>query len=232
MKKISQLLLTSSLLVASAASQASLITFYAPGVYSSDTSAMDAALGITGYEIESFDDTQLIDGLSYSFINPDTEQSTELVNTLSYPGFSWDDGYVLSNGNGGNNRWSSTWVQGITFFFEDGITGFGAGMANAETNYGGLHALRINDQDYGYLEDHAGFASSSGRNGYLKINAEGNELIHSVTILSSRANADGIVFDHLAISRAASAAVPEPASIALLALGLIGGGFSRRLMKK
>lgn len=232
MKKISQLVLTSSLLLASAASQASLINFYAPGVYSSDVSAMDAALGITGYEIESFDDTQLIDGLSYSFINPDTEQSTELVNLYSTSGLSWDDDYVLSNGNSGNNRWSSTWVQGITFFFEGGITGFGTGMAQVETGYGGLHSLRINDQDHGYLEDIPNFTSSNGRNGYLKINAEGNELIHSVTILSSRANADGFTFDHLAISRDASASVPEPSSIALLALGLIGGGFSRRVMKK
>lgn len=226
MKKNTRLILSFSFLLASSASQASFINFYAPGSHSSDTNAMDQVLGISGYDIEQFANNQLMDGLSYAFINPDVEEKTELVNLLDFASLSWDDSYVLANGNGGNNRWIPSWVQGISFFFEQGITGFGIGFANMQTQYGGRHSLYINDFSHGTLESFDNFHNGAGRNGYLTIEAQENEVIHSVTILSAKANADGFTVDHLAVKRL----VPEPASFTLLALGLLGG-FSRRLTK-
>ncbi|WDE06234.1 PEP-CTERM sorting domain-containing protein [Thalassomonas viridans] len=221
------LLFNISLLLTSTISQASLIKFYAPGVHSPDTAVMDAALGISGYDIEKFDDKQLMDGVSYAFINPDVAEKSQLVNLLDFASLSWDDTYVLANGNSGNNRWIPSWVQGITFFFEQGIAGFGLGFANMQSQYGGRHSLYINDLAHGTLENFDSFHNGAGRNGYLTIEAEEHEVIRSVTILSARTNADGFTVDHLAIKRL----VPEPAGAALLTLGLVGAGFSRRFAR-
>lgn len=60
------------------------VTAFAGTVYSANTAAMDAALGISGYTIEDFEDTVLIPGLTISFdgLIPQDKSYTSLPKTF------------------------------------------------------------------------------------------------------------------------------------------------------
>ena len=197
-------------------SNAAIIDVLSSSLYSSDTVAMDAALGITGYEIESFDDTTLISGFSYSLLEPDIGPITELANVFAFePRLgvynSWDDEFILTSAKAGENSWNIPWAKGVKFMFDGGVNSLGLGLINFEIQ-GGKHTVLVNDTAVGTLESDSDFVSSVDRNGYLKVDAEAGEVINSVTILTE--NLDGMAFDRLAISRS-SVSVPEPSSLFL-----------------
>ena len=85
------------------------VTSFAGSSYSANTVAMDAALGISGYTVEDFEDTVLISGLTISFegLIPENKSYTSLPKTFDSAGDSqtannfWDGTKVLTNaGNG------------------------------------------------------------------------------------------------------------------------------------
>ena len=64
------------------------VTSFAGSSYSSNTVAMDAALGISGYTVEDFEDTVLISGLTISFegLIPENKSYTSLPKTFDSAG--------------------------------------------------------------------------------------------------------------------------------------------------
>lgn len=204
-----------------------MVNTFAPTVYSSDTAAMDATLGITGYAIEDFGDTTLIDGLSYSLSDPDAGPFTSLPNVYNASGQQgfqndhWDNTFVLNNSS--NNTFGGVRSYALTFHIAGGTTSLGVGLGSFQsttppseqypiTN----HELFINGVSYGELESLPGWDPGLGKNAYLRIDATGGDIINSVTfrnISNSVSGLDLLYFDHVAVS-----AIPEPTIAAPLAI--------------
>ena len=76
---------------------AEVITFFHPSTYSSDTTAMDQALGVDGFEIEDFNDTTLVDGLSIAYTGNGFNATRTSLTVVSNLGQSWDGGGEVNN---------------------------------------------------------------------------------------------------------------------------------------
>jgi len=207
-----------------------LLTFFPGSDFNSNTAAMDATLGITGYQIDGFESTTLLPGLTISLSGgvPSTTWTSlpALFDGDTFSSFtqnqSWDGTHEVGNATGNlpnSITTPSNIANLITFNYAAGALSFGIGLSNFQSlNTGGgfavtNHDLVVNGVNLGVLETLAAGAWSPGltRNAYLRIDATGGSTITSVgfeSINQPPSEQDFLMFDHLAIN--ATSAVPEP----------------------
>jgi len=217
------------------------VTSFAGSSYSANTVAMDAALGISGYTVEDFEDTALISGLTISFegLIPENKSYTSLPKTFDSAGDSqtannfWDGTKVLTNaGNGLNGPFLPSAATNTTFALASGAPVIGIGLANFQSALSSLtnpfpvtdHTLFVNGQNLGTVESLAGVNWSGGvtvRNAYLRIEGTEGSLITSIRFRNDTGQ-DFLVFDRFAVFASQSQAVPEPGSLLIFGLGGLG----------
>jgi hypothetical protein len=225
-------------LAAPRAHAAIILNFFPASDFNANTAVMDAALGITGYTIDTFEQTALLSGLSISLTGgvPATTWTslpnlfdTGVCGSLSVG--AWDGTHAATNSitNSLNSCTTPTGLAALaTFNYAPGTTSFGISLSNFQsvnppspqfpvTN----HELFVNGVDVGVLETLAGANWSPGivRNAYLRIDATGGSTITSVGFqnLASTGTVDFLAFDRLALLQSSS--VPEPGSGVLLLCG-------------
>lgn len=190
------------------------IIVFAGSSFDSNESTMNSTLGITGYTIENFEDSTLIDGLSISRVGSTGGQnSTSGLYTKA-----WD----------GTKTMTAYWNQGNTevLFNFNATTSFGIGISDEEGNtFGGDFSVSVNGGAFVNLHDDVNYSKvQDDRNAYIRIDQDlGGPMISSVRFKSFARN-DGIQFDHLAVSTA----VPEPTSAAMFVLASLVGLSRRR----
>ena len=239
------------LLMAGIQSAHAYVITMAPGsAYDPNTAAMDTALGISGLTTEDFEDVNLVSGLTIQHTNPDGGPTNTLSNLYTQPDANFNDNYWAGNSALVNTPDNTIWFppiaslnnisESVTFLLDDSASQFGVGLGNFQADLVD-HMLMVNGVEQLILESLANFnpgvnSNFNIRNGYLLINAESGESISSVTI-QLRANggtdpingpgSDGLIFDHVAFGGTPTQ-IPEPGTVALLGIGLLGYGFIRR----
>ncbi len=214
------------------------LNWFDGSAYSTNTAQMNTNLGISGYLIESFEDTTLIDGLSYSLTNPNAGTFTALPNTYvadsNTPGDTdWSGNHVLLGNSNNAFPNEGTRVNEVTFHAAGGVSSFGVALSSFQSNSSPStqspitdHRLFVNGIELGIVESLAGanFSPGLNRNAYLRIDGTNGDLVQSVGFANiGGSTTDLLIFDHVAF---ASAAVPEPSSFAFLAcIGAVIGGF-------
>ncbi len=205
-----------------------ILNWFGSSAYNTDASQMDFVLGITGYEIEDFEDTTLVSGLSYSLTNPNAGTFTALPNTYvadsnTLGDTEWDGNHVLLGNSNNAFPVEGTRVNEVTFHIPDGASSFGIGLSSFQSLSSPPghfpvtdHRLLLNGVDVGTLETLAGPNLSPGldRNTYLRIDGTNGDVIQSVGFANiGGSTVDLLIFDHVAF-----APVPDPSA---LVMGLI-----------
>jgi hypothetical protein len=217
------------------------LKFFSPSAYTSDTAAMNEALGITGHAIDDFETTAFVTGLTMTLSgNVATTTYTGLPSLQdehqcgAYIMGAWDGTHVASNAinNQLNSCYTPTGLASLTTFgYAQGTTSFGIALSNFQSMSSpefpvANHELLVNGVDMGSLEMLAGASWRPGmtRNAYLLISSTADNLITSVGFRNVNGN-DFLEFDHLAVGAGSGAPgqVPEPASFVLLGSGLVLG---------
>ena len=179
----------------------------------------DEAVGISGFIIEDFEDTNLIPGLSVEWTNPQVGPFTTLPSVYN----NGDRWHTVNNAWDGENflgnydKLSSGVLADATILnFSNNPTSVGIGISN----YQFLGAkLLINGVTYGDLSELIS-RRTTNKNAYLRIDAESGEFIRSISI--DGRPGDFIGFDRVAVgSSINSQSVPE--SFSALSYLLIGG---------
>ncbi|HVP11465.1 MAG TPA: PEP-CTERM sorting domain-containing protein [Phycisphaerae bacterium] len=226
------------LLAAPVAHAAIILNFFPASDFNANTSVMDAALGITGFTIDTFEQTALLPGLTISLSGGVTATTWTSLPNLFDTGVcgslsvgAWDGTHAATNSitNLLNSCTTPTGLAALTTFnYAPGPTSFGIALSNFQsvnppspqfpiTN----HELFVNGVDLGVLETLAGANWSPGivRNAYLRIDTTGGSTITSVGFqnLVTTGQADFLAFDRLAVLQ--SSGVPEPGSGWLLFFG-------------
>lgn len=234
------------LLVSPAATAGIILKFFPASSYNTNTAQMDAALGITGYQTESFEATgNFIPGLSITLSGWVSSQTWTALPALFVSGScpytgnqAWDGTSTATNatGNVPNDCYSPTNIAKLmTISYGPGTKSLGIGLANFQSLDSPIypvtdHDLFVNGIDLGTIESLAGSAWSPGivRNGYLRIDATGSTAITSVTFQNNTA-VDFLMVDHLAVQ---TNTTPEPSGWLLFGSGTLGilGAARRKLL--
>ncbi len=234
------------LLVSPAAMAGIVLNFFPATSYNTNTTQMDAALGITGYQIENFETTgNFMPGLSITLSGWVSSQTWTALPALFVSGScpytgnqAWDGSSTATNatGNIANDCYSPTNIAKLlTINYGPGTKSLGIGLANFQSLNSPFypvtdHDLFVNGIDLGTIESLAGSAWSPGvvRNGYLRVDATGNTTITSVAF-QDNTGVDFLMVDHLAVE---GASAPEPTSWLLLGSGVLSilGAARHRLL--
>ena len=207
------------------------LTFFPGSDFNANSAMMDATLGTTGFQIDTFESTTLLSGLTISLSGGVTSTTWSALPALfdgdTFSSFTqsqfWDGTHEASNATGNlpnSITTPSNIANLITFNYAAGALSFGIGLSNFQslTTSGGFavtnHDLFVNGVNMGVLETLAGNAWSPGltRNAYVRIDATGGSTITSVgfeNINQPPSEPDFLMFDHLAIQPEVST-VPEP----------------------
>ena len=189
----------------------------------------DEIAGISNFEIEDFEDTTLIPGLSLEWIGSSISSLTtqpSLINNSDYwftPNNAWDGENLIGNFDKEVYYWALADTTKLNF--SDNPTSVGIGISNYQ--YTGA-TLIINDVVYGGLSSIGSEVTRGlGKNVYLRIDAEEGEVINSISI--DGRPGDFIGFDRVAVGHAG---VPEPFTILGTGTAIaLGAGFKRKLAK-
>ncbi len=192
------ILLFLSLFISSGKLLAYSITTFGPDVFTTDTAAMDAILGVSGL-IEDFEDTTLIPGLSVNNLN---------ISTRAF--YEWD-----------GSRVHHTQFSTDVFTIAGGTDFFAVSLSSSVPSFGGGQIL-INGNFLTAFSSLPNFVSVDiGRNVYIKIRQEsGDAAINTVTFERTLNSADDYGYDHLALNET-SAAIPEPHFIGILGFAFL-----------
>jgi hypothetical protein len=191
--------------------------------------APDTTLGVNGYTIEDFEDVNLVSGFQVSVASPNGNlaQTSILPNTFKPSDDLFGNAFTL--GGGGvwdgqhgiiNTRTNQTFHYGdsgswgtVTFHFIAGASSIGFSVQQMDRDA----FLIVNGTSIGTVFGLApNFMGSNGRQGYLRLDATGTDVIQSVAIMDAFGGGDGYMFDHVAF-----APVPEPATMTAMAIGAL-----------
>lgn len=180
----------------------------------------DAAIGVTGFVIESFEDLTLAPGLRIGLVssplsstlpaafNPATDDSAGNV----FLGGVWDGSNVLLN-QAANDvpacGYNCGGWGGILIEIAAGTTGIGFSVQQLD----GSLSLFANGSATAFATLNLG-AAGSFRNGYVRIDATGGDTIETLLLRSAIAG-DGYTIDYLAFAPNVDP-VPEPRTTALV----------------
>ena len=185
--------------------EAYVIVSFGPDVYDGGTPAMDAALGITGYTIEDFEDSTLVDGLTISGFGFIEYPSNE-------PQDAWDGTKTAT-------FWGVTEAAPGALNFVGGASSVGIGLSSLhnETNL-----FRVNGGDWITLDltnfpDWAIYNNPDpNQAGYLRIDQEfGDAPITSIELADPQD--ETLRMDHVAF-------IPEPSTLTMLACAFVALG--------
>ncbi len=198
----------------------------------------DASMGIAGYVIEDFEDTTLASGLQVQFTSslgsygpvstlPFTFDSSMDPGTAFNASLMWDGTHGLINrpsmpltSYGNDGGWGN-----FDLLFSGGVSSLGFSYGQAE--FGILISLDFGSGFTSTFNSATYLPGSSGRNGYLRIDAGPGETIYGVRL--DNQSYDGILYDHLAYQPVPSPTPEGGGTFALLGMGLLASaGFLRR----
>ena len=200
------------------------VDVFSRAVYTPDTAAMDATLGVAGALIEDFEDTALVAGLTYTLDFPSAGTFSELPSLhdgRSVDGSTdnqWDGVYVLLGNTNNSFPGEGSRVSVVRFDYPAGTESFGVGLSSFQSlGFPDFpitdHNVYVNGQFVGVLEELADGVLVGGRarNVYLRFDADGGAPITSVAFenINQSGSVDLLVFDHVAIGSA-----PCPADLA------------------
>ncbi|MCL4220832.1 MAG: hypothetical protein KJZ65_05640 [Phycisphaerales bacterium] len=193
-----------------AAASGALAQYQFAGYGASFWQRADSVIGVAGYVIEDFEDLTLADGLRISIIAIDGSfgPSGTLPNVFHpvtddpfgdvFDTSVWDGTASLLNTYNNQSAvytFADHWNSIMKFHFDPGVRSVGFSVQQMQLS----STLVINGQVLGALHTRAGLPLSSGRMGYIRIDACGG-VIREVEIRSQ--NADGWAIDHLAFKPA------------------------------
>ncbi|MEM7407624.1 MAG: hypothetical protein AAF458_20190 [Pseudomonadota bacterium] len=195
------------------------IDYFPATTHSTDTAAMDAALGLSGLTLEGFEGGAFATGLTVELTGP----GGTLETLTSYSGLTLGAGFVWDGSSVFENTGSSAGSDAdVAFNLASGVGKFGVGLSGMGLD--GFLQLFINDIEIAPVSDPGWTIGHGSRNGYLRISAEaGDAAITSVGFQFSTAT-ETLYFDHVAFGAAVpgTADAPAPAPVALFAVGLVG----------
>ncbi len=194
------------------------LTLFPASTFSTNTGDMDHILGVSGYTIESFETTNLIDGLTITYEGEgfDVTNSSLPQLNMDEPGassFAWDGMAFVSNDPSNGPPASGTWPSLTTFNYAPGAASMGIGLGGFQstdppsdqypiTN----HRIYINglamSSDLETLAGTNWTGSAFGRDVYIRVDAAPGNLITSIgfeNITVNPGNDDVLCFDHLAV---------------------------------
>lgn len=211
--------LSAAVALAPAGASAYTLTTFGQAIYSADTAAMDAALGISGMSIEDFADTTLIPGLAIRFDNPNGGPLTTLPANFTFLAEqAWDNPGAPSFLINRPDQLNQAPYSDTTFLVAGGTSRFGIGLSNFQTFLNEADLL-VNGTNFGHVSALPNYVDGGPtiKNLYLLVSADpGDAPITSVTF-DNLDTVDAHLFDHLAID---AAAVPAPPAVWLLGTGL------------
>ena len=196
----------------------------------------DAIAGITGFQIEDFEDTTLIPGLSIEWKSPYLGPVSSLPKTYNpitidgLTGNTWDGNLTLNNNRQGSYQPTRAYST-TTLSFSNKITSIGLGISNLEFTGSNSSTLIVNGVDFADFDNFAPapLLGAFSRSIYIRLDASTNETINSIGIRGG--SGDFLIFDRLAIKSVAQPpkSVPEPSNI--FGLGLLGLGLAATKVK-
>jgi len=217
--------------------------FPAASAYNVNTATMDAALGVTGYRIENFEDASLISGFSIEYTHTGLGQLTSLPNVCpniycavgfdnpndplyfrrNFPTHAWDGEHILYTPQPSNAE------SALILRFHNGASSVGVGLS--DYNDKERHTWAINGIVMGEVANIPNFSQAdSGRSTYMRVDAEsGDAPITSVSFFH-KVVYDALEYDHVAFLESPLPAVPEPETYVMLLAGLalLGSAIRRR----
>jgi hypothetical protein len=210
--------------------QAITLTTFSPVGFS------DAIAGITGFQIEDFEDTTLISGLSVQWTSPNLGPVSSLpmtynpINIDGLTGNAWDGNLTLNNNRQGSYQPTRTYST-TTLHFSNQLTSVGLGISNLEFTGSNSSTLIVNGVDFADFDNFvpAPILGHLSRSIYIRLDADTNETINSIGIRGG--SGDFLIFDHLAIKSVAQPPQSVPESSNILGLSLLGLGLATTKMK-